>query len=115
MKNWRHLALGIVILVLTTSILSTGQTTPNVTLNWNTDTNTGTTAINIYRGTVLGTYTKYTQLSGWSTEPTNYTDTTPMLGWNHYVITYIVGGKESGPSNDAAAQVPVPPTNLTAK
>lgn len=94
------------ILLLLLALPASAQTIPHyVTLTWNW-TGTGTATFNVYRGTTSG---GETLLAG-GVIPMNYTDNTAVVGTKYfYTVTATVGGVESSPSTEVAAQIIVPP------
>jgi len=98
---------------------------PSVTLSW-TASVTSTTATpgtsNVYRETGTCPTTQPTSTVGFSQIATNitpsgpYTDTTVSTGTTYcYVVTAVIGGLESNPSNTFQAVIsglPSPPTGL---
>jgi hypothetical protein len=108
-------------------ILSVGSlfaATPSVTLSWTPSTNATTTTpgtANVYRltGTCpasVTTVTSFTQLATSQPDGGPYTDSSVALGSTYcYVVTAVIGGVESVPSNTFQAVMsaqPAPPTGL---
>lgn len=101
-----------VLLVAFGAIALFAQQVPHgVNLSWSW-TGTGTPSYNVYRATLSGGEAKPALASGLATPA--YTDTTALVNTKYfYTVTATVGGVESGPSPEVAAQITVPnaPTN----
>jgi fibronectin type 3 domain-containing protein len=91
---------------------SHGQVIPTgVILTWQWA-GTGTPTYSVYRSTVSGGETQPPLASGLTAM--TYTDTTAVVGTKYYyTFTATVGGVQSDPSPEVAAQItmPTPPTN----
>jgi hypothetical protein len=104
----------IVIFLLICSLGSYAQAAHSVTLTWTDAQNPAGTTYNVKRaiGLCTGTPTFTTIASALTTK--TYNDATVTVGNYCYVVTAVLNGAESVPSNSAQANVPpFPPTALT--
>ena len=88
---------------ITVSLLGTGVV-HSATLNWTASVSSGVTGYNVYRGTVLGTYT---QINPSLVNADTYTDTQVNGGTTYYyVVTAVSSAGQSGYSTPATAAIP---------
>ncbi len=88
---------------ITVSLLGTGVV-HSATLNWTASVSSGVTGYNVYRGTVLGTYT---QINPSLVTSDNYIDTQVAVGATYYyVVTAVSSAGQSGYSTPATANIP---------
>ena len=82
----------------------------SVKLGWTPSTDT-VDGYNIYRGSTAGT--ESTKINGALVTGSSFTDNSPLLGNNFYVVKSSLGGVESVVSNEVTTVIlPAPPTNL---
>jgi fibronectin type 3 domain-containing protein len=79
-----------------------------VSVSWAASSSAGVAGYNVYRGTVAGG--PYTKLTASAISGTTYVDTPVTAGQTYYYVVTAVNtsNQESGYSNMATAQVPVP-------
>ena len=88
---------------ITVSLLGTGVV-HSATLSWTASVSSGVTGYNVYRGTVLGTYT---QINPSLVNADTYTDTQVNGGTTYYyVVTAVSSAGQSGYSTPATAAIP---------
>ncbi len=88
---------------ITVSLLGTGVV-HSATLNWTASVTSGVTGYNVFRGTVLGTYT---QINPSLVTSDTYTDTAVATGTTYfYVVTAVSPAGQSGYSTPATAVIP---------
>lgn len=85
---------------------------PVIVLSWTDPNTTLPTAIKFYRSSTAGTEQFYQQLTITGTDPLTWTDMTPLAGNNFYVATFVIGGKETGASNETSSSIGLPPGSL---
>lgn len=112
-KKWHLIAAALLGLLLGIGLaIAHGQVIPTgVILTWQWA-GTGTPTYSVYRATVSGGETQPPLASGLAAM--TYTDTTAVVGTKYYyTFTATVGGVQSDPSPEVAAQItmPTPPTN----
>jgi hypothetical protein len=88
---------------ITVSLLGTGVV-HSATLSWTPSVTSGVTGYNVYRGTVLGTYT---QINPTTVSGNSYSDTQVIGGTTYYyVVTAVAPAGQSGYSTPATAAIP---------
>ncbi len=88
---------------ITVNLLGTGVV-HSATLNWTASVTSGVTGYNVYRGTVLGTYT---QINPSLVTSDTYVDTQVAVGATYYyVVTAVSSAGQSGYSTPATANIP---------
>ena len=91
------------------NLSGTGVTPPqhSVSLTW-TDTNSGVSGYNVYRGSSSGG--PYAQINSGLDATTSYNDTSVVAGQTYYYVATAVDGSgaESGYSNEAQGAIPTP-------
>ena len=95
------------LLICALCLAASAQSAPHgVTLSWSW-TGTGTPTYNVYRATATGAEVKPALATGLTA--TTFTDSTAAINTKYfYTVTATVGGVESSPSPEVAAQIVVP-------
>ncbi|HKS67243.1 MAG TPA: choice-of-anchor D domain-containing protein [Candidatus Acidoferrales bacterium] len=84
------------------SLSGSGSASHSVALSWMASTSSGVTGYNVYRGTVLGSYSK---MNGSPVAQASYTDATVQGGTYYYVVTAVNSSNAESTYSDPATVV----------